>query len=171
MYIRLFVMSKHNCRNRGAEAQLRRPQNPAYRIQEQVIDTEQRQTAHTNYENRTQEQVADMKQRQIACTTPENRAKEKVTDTARRQIACTNPGTEHRSKSLIKHKDKMHAQTQRTEHRSKLLILHKEDLQENNLVFWWMRHYNDGKECIKWQQILMFQVAHTYVISLVRYGM
>jgi hypothetical protein len=82
--------------------------------------------------------------------------------------------TEHRSKSLImheQHKDKMHTQTGRTEHRSKLLILHKEDWQQDDLMFRRMRHYNDRKQHIKWQQSLMLQVAHTYIISLVGYGM
>jgi hypothetical protein len=91
MYIRLCVMSIHNCWKRIAEAQLRRHQNPVYRIQDQVINTEQRGIAHMNRENRTQEQVADMERRQITRTNPEDRAQEQVADTARRQIACTNP--------------------------------------------------------------------------------
>ncbi len=66
MYIRLCVMSIHIHWKRNAEAQLKRRQNPAYRIQEQVANTEQRQIACTNHENRTQEQVADMEQRRIA---------------------------------------------------------------------------------------------------------
>ncbi len=40
MYIRLCLMSIYNRCKRNAEAQLRRFQNPAYRIQEQVADTE-----------------------------------------------------------------------------------------------------------------------------------
>jgi hypothetical protein len=75
-------MSMHNHRKRNVEAQLRRPQNPAYRIQEQVANTEERQIACTNRENRTQEQVANTEQRRIACTKPEDRAQEEVADTA-----------------------------------------------------------------------------------------
>jgi hypothetical protein len=77
-------MSIDNCRKRNAEAQLRRLQNPAYRIQEQVG------IACTNPEDRAQEQVADTAQRQIACTNPENRAQEQVANTARRKNARTN---------------------------------------------------------------------------------
>jgi hypothetical protein len=85
MYIRLSVMSIHNCPKRNAEAQLRRRQNPTHRIQEQVGIT------HTNPEDRAQEQVIDTTQRQIPCTNLENRAQEQVANTARRQNACTNP--------------------------------------------------------------------------------
>jgi hypothetical protein len=76
MNIRLCVMKIHNHWKRNAEAQLRRRQNPAYRIQEQVANTEQRLNAHTNCENRTQEH------RQIARMYLEDRAQEQVADTA-----------------------------------------------------------------------------------------
>ncbi len=56
-------MSIHNHQKRNAEAQLRRCQNPAYKIQKKVANTEQRQIAQTNPENRTQEQVADTEER------------------------------------------------------------------------------------------------------------
>jgi hypothetical protein len=107
----------HNCRKRNDEAQLRRRQNPAYRIQEQVG------IACTNPDDRAQEQITDTMQRQIPHTNPENRAQEQVANTSRRQNALTNLEN----------------------HRSKLLILHKKDWQENNLVFWIMKHYSNGK--------------------------
>jgi hypothetical protein len=91
MYIRLCVMSIHNHRKRNAEAQLRRSQNPAYRIQEQVNNMEQRQIARTNRENRAQEQVTNMDRRQIAHSNMEDRAQDQLADTARSQIAGTNP--------------------------------------------------------------------------------
>ncbi len=80
-------MSIHDCQKRNAEAQLRRRQNSAYRIQEQVPNMKQRLFACTNHENRTQEQVANTKQRQTASTNPEDRSQEQVADTAWRQIA------------------------------------------------------------------------------------
>jgi hypothetical protein len=81
-----------------------------------------------------------MEQRQIAHTSPENRAQEKSLILHEDKFQAQTQRTEHRSKLLIQHKDKMHAQTRRTEHRSKLLLLHEEVWQENNLVFWRMRH-------------------------------
>jgi hypothetical protein len=48
---------------------------------------------------------------------------------------------------------------QHTEDRSELLIQIKEDWQESNHFF------------MTWQLSLILQVAHTYIISLVGYGM
>jgi hypothetical protein len=111
-------MSIHNHRKRNAEAQQRGCQKPAYRIQKQIGIT------RTNPEDRAQEQVGNTARRRIACMNLENRAQEQVTNTAQRQNACTN--LENR------------AQEQVTNTAQK-------DWQENNLVFWRMRHYNDGK--------------------------
>jgi hypothetical protein len=142
--------------------------------------------------NRTQEQVANTEQRQIASTNLENRTQEQVANTVCFKLHAQTQRTEHRSKLLIWNGDKLHAQIQRTEHRSKSLIwdgdknisINPENRAQEQVAntarrrlareqpgVWRMRHYDGRKYSIKWQQSLMSQMAHTYIISLAGYGM
>ena len=76
---------------RNAQAIATRRTDLAYRITEQIADTNQKRLAHTDPAFRILEQITDTNQRRLARTDPAYRIPEQIADTNRRRLAREQP--------------------------------------------------------------------------------